>query len=468
MLFMMLRFAEGPDNQGQWRRIRAKIAASGSNLCDAPFASHEHSGIQDAGVTKPLARELCQGHRQGHRMSDNKQAKAKDPDVLSKDDAAKLETLRQRRAAAAKKDAEPADSGSAPNKQDLSVKPAPASKADTQIAPTAKPATAKAPAPDAPKPVMTPSALRAARTAQSSDQAAATPHTDNARLSTPALSGALGEALRKRQSGGKIAGKRIFEPTKDATKAKSTTPPAPSQPWHVRARQWLNAQILDKYDAPRERIPTSGSRTVLRNVSDGVLELDEEGVSDSAEAQATPRQVIRIALDMLPEPPEGFTFVDLGCGAGRVIYEAARRPFERIVGFERHEERYEAAMANLRLWPRSVMACRDIDIYHQELLDAELPDGDMVAYIFGLDDGRLMSFMASKLARHARQGQRLYLIIVDPKHHGFLDNSPSFSLEPIPPKQRLWLRLISPFAVRIYKVKPSALAEAAASAGRAG
>lgn len=358
-------------------------------------------------------------------MSNDKQAEAEAPDIkpvtvertdiLSKADNAKLKALRKKRAEAAQ------STGGGPA-------------AKSQAGPSAAPGRSGA------KPA------KAAQVKQTAAGAAPT---------QPALKGTLGDALRRRQAG--PADARKAEATRRAvTKPNIAAPSEPAEPWHVRLKTWVHARLLDHYKAPRERVATGAP--LLRPAPQPIAK----------DALATPRQIIRIVLDMLPGPPEEFTFVDLGCGAGRVIYEAARRPFERIVGFERDEDRYDAAMANLRLWPRSAMACRDIDIYHQELLDAELPDGDMVAYIYGIDDGRLMSFMASKLARHARQGQRLYLILVDPKHHGFLENSPSFARQPIPPKSRLLLSLLSPFPVNVYQVKPSAIAEAAASTRRSG
>ncbi|MEM8877708.1 MAG: hypothetical protein AAGD23_07530, partial [Pseudomonadota bacterium] len=331
-------------------------------------------------------------------------------DILSKADSAKLEALRKKRAEAPTKTTITAEAK--PRPENATEPTARAAKQDQ--APPAKTATT----PTAPK--------------------------------QPPVKGTLGDALRKRQAAPPSENK-TEKAKRTAPAPRATEPARPPEPWHLRLKTWAHAHLIDHYKAPRERVAT------------GAPFLRQPQKPIAKEALATPRQIIRTALDMLPEPPQGFTFVDLGCGAGRVIYEAALRPFDRIVGFERDEDRYDSAMANLRLWPRSTMVCRDIDIYHEDLLNAELPDSDMVAYMYGLDDGRLMSFLVSKLTRHARQGRRLYLILVNPKHLGFLEKSPSFTLQPIQPKTRLLLRLISPFPVNVYQIKPTSIAEAAAS-----
>jgi SAM-dependent methyltransferase len=212
-------------------------------------------------------------------------------------------------------------------------------------------------------------------------------------------------------------------------------------------RTRLHSYVLDHHNAPRELVPTGPS---LRT-------LDSDPLPPIA--ASTPRKVIQWSLSFLPEDPGGFTFVDMGCGLGRVIYEAARLPFERVVGFESDHERYEAAMANLRAWPRSNMACRDIDIYHADLMHADLPEGDLVAYVYGLNDGRLMSFIASRLSRHARMGNKVYLIYADPEYHGFIEKSPTFTEVQSVTRNRLWLSLLSPFPVRFYRLNTGTLGD---------
>lgn len=115
-------------------------------------------------------------------MADNKQAPAeatpKGTDTLSKDDAAKLATLRKRRLAAAVQDKAP-DQRPDKGREDA-AKPAEKSgmvpketSDDTSGQPPA--ASSNATGSDSRKPAMMPSALRAARAAQETEQG----HTGN-------------------------------------------------------------------------------------------------------------------------------------------------------------------------------------------------------------------------------------------------------------------------------------------------
>jgi SAM-dependent methyltransferase len=47
-----------------------------------------------------------------------------------------------------------------------------------------------------------------------------------------------------------------------------------------------------------------------------------------------PWSTLRRSLRLIPLPAEGFTFVDIGCGKGKVLLSAMTLPFRRIVGVE--------------------------------------------------------------------------------------------------------------------------------------
>src|SRR5690606_35080208 len=118
----------------------------------------------------------------------------------------------------------------------------------------------------------------------------------------------------------------------------------------------------------------------------------------------TPRRTIRWALEALPDDVvRQSTFVDLGSGRGRAVLEAARLPFRRALGVEFAEELHDDALLNLRHWPRSLMACRDVDFIHADAATVALPAERLVVYLFDPFNERMTTRVAARLAEHGRR-----------------------------------------------------------------
>ena len=144
-------------------------------------------------------------------------------------------------------------------------------------------------------------------------------------------------------------------------------------------QRWLlgwHSRVFDREGARNERISTAEPAQLAD------LTIESPNLTYANDYRPSPRHLIGWALDCLPEAVDDFVFIDVGSGRGRVLFEAARRPFERIVSIEFAEELHEDADTNLRHWPRSQMACRDIDLVHGDALDESLPEADLVVYMF--------------------------------------------------------------------------------------
>ncbi len=61
---------------------------------------------------------------------------------------------------------------------------------------------------------------------------------------------------------------------------------------------------------------------------------------------------LRQALELLPEPVDAYTFVDLGCGKGRALLVAAELEFQRLIGVEISPELARTAQKNTAREPR--------------------------------------------------------------------------------------------------------------------
>jgi SAM-dependent methyltransferase len=75
------------------------------------------------------------------------------------------------------------------------------------------------------------------------------------------------------------------------------------------------------------------------------------------------------------------TFVDFGCGKGRVVHQAARRPFRRVIGVEVSPELAEIARAGLAA-RRHRHRCRNVEIVVSDVRDFRVPDDLTIGYFF--------------------------------------------------------------------------------------
>ena len=75
------------------------------------------------------------------------------------------------------------------------------------------------------------------------------------------------------------------------------------------------------------------------------------------------------------------TFIDFGCGKGRVVHQAAKRPFHRVIGVEISPELAERARAMLAA--RSDQhRCRSVEIVVSDVCEFPIPDDFTIGYLF--------------------------------------------------------------------------------------
>jgi SAM-dependent methyltransferase len=121
------------------------------------------------------------------------------------------------------------------------------------------------------------------------------------------------------------------------------------------------------------------------------------------------------ALDSLPGDLKGLTFVDLGSGKGRAVLLASRRPFRRIVGVEFARELHEVARANVARFPRSAQRCERIELVCADAADYELPDEDLVIFMYNPFCLEVMRTIAARARESLRaRPRRMYILYTNP------------------------------------------------------
>ena len=120
----------------------------------------------------------------------------------------------------------------------------------------------------------------------------------------------------------------------------------------------------------------------------GSVEQTDLGIEDgTAREQAirylpSPARVTRWMLDHIGVDPRTFTFVDLGCGKGRVVLIATEYPFAAILGVDISAELVRIARANLEKYRPAGRRCWNVEVRHGDATAIDFPATDLLIHLY--------------------------------------------------------------------------------------
>ena len=141
--------------------------------------------------------------------------------------------------------------------------------------------------------------------------------------------------------------------------------------------------------------------------------------------EPTPLADIDRLLDAVPLAPERTTFIDVGCGLGRVVLRAAARPYRQIVGVEISPALYEVAKENRDAY-RGTLACRDIRLVRADAATFAFPRGDLVVYLYNPFRAAILGPLLDRLCSDPRR--EVVLVYHTPVERWTVDSHPGFEL----------------------------------------
>jgi SAM-dependent methyltransferase len=116
------------------------------------------------------------------------------------------------------------------------------------------------------------------------------------------------------------------------------------------------------------------------------------------------RMVRKSAID-----PNCFTFIDLGCGKGRIMIAAAEYPFREIIGVEADIALYRVAKQNVNGW-REGRSDRRLKVVHNDARTFKWPKGNLFVFMYSPFSGRVFQQVAERLAAAAGEPGRAVVI----------------------------------------------------------
>lgn len=119
------------------------------------------------------------------------------------------------------------------------------------------------------------------------------------------------------------------------------------------------------------------------------------------------------ALESLGTPIDGYTFVDLGCGKGKLLLMAAGYPFARITGIEFAPALMATAERNIERFRTHHPTAPPIEAVLGDARHWQLPPGPVVALIFNSFDPATTREVMRGVDREATRAEPLFVIYVN-------------------------------------------------------
>ncbi|WP_158880504.1 methyltransferase domain-containing protein [Amycolatopsis anabasis] len=103
-------------------------------------------------------------------------------------------------------------------------------------------------------------------------------------------------------------------------------------------------------------------------------------------------------------------FIDFGSGMGRMVLEAARYPFRKVIGVELSDRLHEIARQNVAR-TRQRLRCRDIDLVRGDVLEYPVPDDVTVVFFNNPFQGAVFTTVIERLLESVDRNPRPLKII---------------------------------------------------------
>ena len=124
-----------------------------------------------------------------------------------------------------------------------------------------------------------------------------------------------------------------------------------------------------------------------------------------------------------------YSFVDIGCGKGRVVLLASEYAFREIVGVELNPQLASTARRNLRRWMRRKRACRNVRIADGDAVSFPLPDGPVVLFFFNsFEEEMVRLWLDSLVEAAATRSAPIDVIYLHPEHHKVVCATPGIRI----------------------------------------
>jgi len=140
------------------------------------------------------------------------------------------------------------------------------------------------------------------------------------------------------------------------------------------------------------------------------LSIIEGTIRDSVQYQGADPWLVQELFDLLPEKSNDSTFVDFGCGKGRVLILAALHGFRKVWGVEFASELACACRRNL-VKAGDLFEDVLVEVFEGDAGSFELPDGAVCAFLYNPFVGHPLRQVVERLQKKADMDPETVLVI---------------------------------------------------------
>jgi SAM-dependent methyltransferase len=141
------------------------------------------------------------------------------------------------------------------------------------------------------------------------------------------------------------------------------------------------------------------------------LDFQSKNKAPGLEYQSHHPAIIRSSLQMLPIRHEEYTFVDYGCGKGRVLLVASEFEFRKIIGLELAPQLAAIARRNVERYWGGQQRCSEIEVTTGDATDYRLGPENQVLYLFSPFTLSLMGQILDKIEASLQRSPRDLLVL---------------------------------------------------------
>jgi len=141
------------------------------------------------------------------------------------------------------------------------------------------------------------------------------------------------------------------------------------------------------------------------------LDFKSEHKNPGLEYQSHHPRILRQIVSALDIEHEQFTFVDYGCGKGRVLLVAAEFPFKRVVGVEFAPQLAQAAERNWKASRGLRKKCKDVSVLTMDATEYRLPPGPLVLFFYSPFLGTVMQRVVENIELSFKDSPREIFIL---------------------------------------------------------
>jgi len=189
-----------------------------------------------------------------------------------------------------------------------------------------------------------------------------------------------------------------------------------SQPWLKPAFKTVNNLRCRTWDVVHG-VDTCGEIPLVD------LDFQSAHKSPGLEYQSHHPSITRAAIGGLPIQYENYTFIDIGCGKGRVLLVASEFPFRRILGVEFAPTLADTARRNLQSYRGRRARCSTIEVITADATEYELAPEPQVLYFFSPFQPTVLDQIVKNIeASYQRQPRDLLILFsgtIPMREYGF-------------------------------------------------